>query len=257
MNFTPKPETLLSKKLAGIRNSVRSTGRSDRNQDRSYRDPKPSPMSWIQDGIDHINIWEYGATEIGKVLAHNTTLPFHHHIFGNFNCMEAFWHYISSVEHDDRIRTMRGRSLYEFSKKLTKLQVPNFCAIIIDANWQKIKRYPEIQEALIESTLPFDCYYTQRKAAGIRIRTPYASWLIDGFEEIRRALKEEREPNLTKFRDPSNVTEDIYAQLMTLITSHQTREIHKPVEVVESSKVSALLRQNNEEQVVNETCVVE
>lgn len=235
--YTPQPETLLSKKLAGIRQSVR---RTNNNSQRTFRDPKPSPMSWVQDGVDHINIWEHGETELGKVLAHNTVIPFNHHIFGNFSCIEAFWHYISSQEHDDRIRTMRGRALHTFSRKLSKLHVPNFCAIILDANWQKIKRYPEIQEALIESTLPIDCYYTQRKSAGIRIRVPYASWLIDGFEEIRKALKEGREPDFSRFCDPHEKVETMYEKLLDIITNAQAKNTIR-TEVKPQSKISALL----------------
>ena len=170
------------------------------------RDPSPSPMKWKADGEDHINIWDNAATELGRYLSHNSELPFKHNIFGKFSSMENFWHYILSDERDDRLRSMRGTTLRIFSRKLTPTKITNFRAIISDSNYQRIKSYASLSKEVAKSKLPFDSYYTNEN--GIRIRPSYFKWLIAGFEEIRKALKEEREPNFAFLLD--NPKSEIY-----------------------------------------------
>lgn len=160
------------------------------------KDPSPSPMNWEKDGLDHINIWEQAETPLGKFLSHNNDKSFTHNLFGKFNNMEAFWHYIQSEERDDRIRVMSGRSLKNFSKKLTITKIVNFRAIIMDANWQRIKKHKSVIEELRRSTLPFDCYYVNSQTS-LRIRPTFFKWLIKGFEEIRQAVIEDRDPNFS------------------------------------------------------------
>lgn len=160
------------------------------------KDPSPSPMEWIEDGVDHINILRNGKTSIGDFLAHGAKFPFTHNVFGKFSNMESFWYYIQSTERDDRIRVLTGKHLTSFKNKLTTQRVKNFRAIIMDSNWQKIKQYKEAVASMRDSELPFDCYGIDSNH-GIRIRPIYFKWLLSGFEEIRRALKENREPDFT------------------------------------------------------------
>lgn len=183
----------MSEKLGNLRGSIHTRPRQ------SYRAPYPSADAWIEDGLDHINVYERSNVDLGKALAHGNKLGFNHSIFGSFGNIEAFWHYIQSNERDDRIRQMKGETLKDFAKQLTRSKVTNFRAIIIDANYQRIKQYKELLNAMIESTLPFDCYYYNQ--SDIRQRHQYSIWLIQGFEEIRKALKENREPDLSRFLD--------------------------------------------------------
>lgn len=173
-----------------------------RRQD-DIREPSPSPMRWIADGVDHLNIWDQGEEELGRILAPNTTIPFVHAEFGRFSNMEAFWYYIQSEERDDRIRTMSGQTLKKFSRLLTVTRVTNFKAIIVDANWQRIKNFKVVMQAMKDSSLPFDCYYINRES-GVRVRPIYFKWFTQGMEEIRSALQQEREPNFDFLLDRQN-----------------------------------------------------
>lgn len=177
------------------------------NRSEDFRQPAPSPMKWIGDGEDHINIWEHGETELGCILSPNYDLGLNHSIFGRFANMEAFWHYIQSEERDDRIRSMNGQTLKKFSKMLTNTRVTNFRAIIMDSHYQRIKAYKVLVKSMKESTLPFDCYYINDKS-GIRMRPVYFKWFLRGMEEIRNALKEDREPNFSFLLDRPGT--DIY-----------------------------------------------
>ncbi len=190
----------------------------------------PSLAQYNEDGVDHINIWERGNTEIGKFLAHGSHTPFHHPYFGLFNNIEAFWHYIRSEERDDRIRLMNNLSAKKFSENFNLIKVPNFYAVIMDANWFKIKEYPHKAALLKESTLPLEMYYIYRDN-GVPIRPMFAAWALQGFEEIRKALKEDRDPDFKFLMRP--VVDDIYdALIKKKVVSTPVEETPEVVETI-------------------------
>lgn len=154
-----------------------------------------------KDGIDHINIWEKGSTDLGIALSHMADLPFSHETYGRFRSVEGFWHYIRSVTRDDRTRVMAGFKAKKFGDSLESHRVDNFKEIIMDANWQKINQYPPIVEFLKASTLPLDHYYLYNLDPNIRVRPYSAFWMIAGFEEIRKAIKEDRKPKFDFLKD--------------------------------------------------------
>lgn len=190
-------------------NKFRASVRKDRDNN-SYVDPlklpSRSPMFWKEDGVDHINIGHAAKTEIGKALNHSSMITLNHSKFGKFSSIQSFWHYIQSEERDDRIRTLTGQMLMKFIKNLTTTRVVNFRAIILDANYQRIIQHDRFLNDLKESELPLDCYFVNE--SGVRIRPPYFKWLNIGLEEIRLALKEDREPDFKRFMDRPDV--DIY-----------------------------------------------
>lgn len=197
--FIPRLETQMSDKLSRLLpgHKVKSQQRGD------SRSPMQAPTG--KDGEDHINIWDRATTPMGKLLANRTELKFTHEIFGNFSNVEAFWYYIRSEERDDRIRVMTGEAVRRFAGKLHTVRVPNFKAIIMDTNWQKITQYPDLAQSIKESELPFECYYYYKRNGGVRIRPSFAFWLIKGFDEIRAALKEDRAPNFDFLKDDKKI----------------------------------------------------
>lgn len=187
--------------LAGLRNRIRPNARRESNYN-GIKDPSPSPLDWKGDGEDHINIWRHAETELGRFLALDSELSVNHKYFGRFGSVETFWYYIQSRERDDRIRSMYGKTLKNFIRKLTREQVTNFRAMIGDTMYQRVLQYPPLLKALKDSTLPFDYYYIDnRNEVGIPIRPNFFKWVLSAMEEIRRAVKEEREPNFTLLMD--------------------------------------------------------
>lgn len=197
-----------------------------------------------EDGVDHINIWDHGKTELGKLLALSTPLNFRHSRFNRFNTIEGFWNYIRSVERDDRLRKFVGKPLRLCISNLTFRHVTNFKAIIMDANWQKIKQYPELAEAVKESTLPFDSYFIYRRQDGVPERPQFVYWLIEGFNEIRNALKEDREPNFEflKSRKGTDIFVDFNKPKEDETQQKPKEDTGKPLSVAEESELAALLR---------------
>lgn len=176
-----------------------------------YMLPYRDVMSLIEDGVDHINIWAGATTDLGSVLDHCGPLELDHRIFGYFDNMNSFWHFIQSVERDDRIRNMKPGAAYKFSKMLTVAKVTNFKAIIADSNWQRIKSKPALINLIKHSDLPFDCYRIDRKT-GMRTRPPFFAWLLWSFEEMRTAIKENRKPDFSDLLDVKG--SDIYEFVM-------------------------------------------
>lgn len=185
----------------------------DNNNKRKYSanldfmKPYRDVMTLLEDGVDHINIWSSATTDLGSVLDHAGPLPLNHSVFGYFDTMTAFWYYIQSEERDDRIRGMQPLAAYRFGKMMTSRRVINFRAIIADSNWQRIKSKPLLIKLLEQSDLPFDAYRVNNET-GLRTRPPFFGWLLWSFEEIRKAVKENREPNFSSLLDRRNT--DIY-----------------------------------------------
>ena len=192
-----------------------------------------SPEKWQGDGVDHINIWLQGETDLGQCLSFDSMIPFTHSIFGEFTTFTGFWHYIKTEERDDLLRGKWGRKLDEYAKRLTRRNIPNFQAIILDANWQRIQQHAVLMKAMGESTLPFDIYSINPETHLCK-RAPYYNWFIAGCEETRLALKENRAPDWSAF--VTKQTTDIYEGVRPKPTS--------PVGGVRDNKLLKAIRQN-------------
>lgn len=168
--------------------------------------PFPPPMSWLQDGVDHINIGHGVATELGKTLAIGSNLSVNHSIFGKFCNVESFSYYIQSVERDDRLRRLYGLKLVKAASRLTLIKPVNYNAMVLDTMYQRIFQNKALYTLVKESTLPFEHYYINK--ASIRVRPNHFDWFIRGMEEIRRAIKSDTAPDFFYFKD--NSIKDIY-----------------------------------------------
>lgn len=187
--------------LAGVKTRVQKTEKHvSRENNQNFRIYDVNPNELAADGEDHINISLFGKTELGSALSNEVSIDVTHNIFGRFRSVTGFWYYIKSKERDDRCRRLVGKTIKEFSRKLTLSEVSNFRAIILDTVYQKVKQYPAIEEAMKNSTLRFECYFEDNKT-GLRQRPNYFTWFLDGMEEVRNAVKENREPNLSRFLD--------------------------------------------------------
>ena len=167
------------------------------------------------DGVDHVNVWEYAQTNLGKALNTLADLPFVHDAHGQFKSIEGFWFYIRCIAPDEKLREVKGTPARKYCQKLeadpSKLQrVPNFRRIIADACWQKITAYPVLAEELKSLTIPLDGYFVRNektqvdgveKEVGVRVRVTSSIWVIPALQEIRLALQENRKPDFRFLTD--------------------------------------------------------
>lgn len=157
----------------------------------------PDVIDPHEDGVTYINIYSRGMTPLGRKLSHFPRTPFTHPVFGPFASMEGFWYYMRAQTHlqpagfGDQLRTLVGRDAKFYGRTLPSGWYDDFQEDILAANWQKIIQNPEIADMLVESSLPFKHFYIFGPKRLVII-PPRFEWLMDGFDEIRTALKEGR-----------------------------------------------------------------
>ncbi|BDD79564.1 hypothetical protein [Burkholderia phage FLC9] len=161
----------------------------------------------LEDGVKHINIDTYAKTDLGKMLVHKYPAPFEHPKFGRFRSVEGFWGYIRTGAREDRWRYLSGMPAKRETRNLDKRWIKNFHQIIMEANFHKVNQNEDIKKLMLASTLPFDHYYIFRSEQmkpddpGLPTRPQIASWLCEGFEDIRRLLREGKQPEVPDYED--------------------------------------------------------
>jgi len=138
------------------------------------------------DGIDHINIYSKGQTELGQLLSNFAHVPMNINEHGHFESVEGYWYWLGC--RNDRLRLLYGYKAKELGKTLKQkisLNPEEFKKYIRRAINTKIVNSPTIKKQFICSVLPFDHYYVYdgiAKDAGFK-------WIIEHLENIRGLLK--------------------------------------------------------------------
>lgn len=186
----------LSQKLSSLRSGIKT------QKEHNFSLPAINQNS--VDGVDHINIWERAQTELGLALCHKIDIKFDHPDFGRFKSVEGLWHWLRDKNRDDRHRQSHGPAAKRMAMNNDVIaHVENFKYHIVIANWVKVNSYPALVQMIAESTLPFEMYFQNDKNR-IYVRPASAFWLIPAFEEIRNAIKENRQPDFDYLRDTRN-----------------------------------------------------
>jgi len=108
------------------------------------------------DGVDHINIYSKGKTELGRKLSNWFPLRFTCED-GDFASIEGYWYWLGT--HNVSLRSLSGYQAKEFGKSLPQ----TFKLLEVDFR-TKIKKAINIKllalrSEIIASTLPFAHYY--------------------------------------------------------------------------------------------------
>lgn len=151
------------------------------------------------DGVDHINIHNNAATELGKFLDMNSYSPFVHPDAGNFQSVGGLWHYIQTRPVMEEFRILSGARVRAQAKKMKEdakanpnaprhVSIKGFRTIIADAMWHKVTQNANAVRMMAESTLPFEHYFSQGDL-GIRQYPSEGYWICAAYEEIRRVIK--------------------------------------------------------------------
>lgn len=144
------------------------------------------------DGIDHINIYSKGQTELGRLLSNFAHTPFTMKWLGDFESVEGFWYYMLShpLADAEHLRTLHGFSAKKAGKELPLVVMSEaleeqFRDYIRQAFEAKVYQNEKVYELLRESTLPFTHYYVfngEKKEAGYE-------WQMEFWEELRKEVK--------------------------------------------------------------------
>lgn len=143
-----------------------------------------------RDGIEHINVYSKGATDLGRMLSNFSKFPIRTKD-GNFMSVEGYWYWLS-IEPCVEREQLRG--CYGFWAKKTGEEIleakqalfdKDFEHKILLAIWYKFRRnshliFPEHRE------LPFYHYYNY--GGNVIDVTDKYFWMIDGITKMRDSL---------------------------------------------------------------------
>lgn len=109
------------------------------------------------DGIDHINVYSRGKTQLGRLLSNFAYTPFYHPDHGHFLSVEGWWYWLMTG--DERLRLEHGFRAKQLGKTAkAKRQCPSKDELRL-AYWSKIRANPHILEMLMQCKLPLAHYY--------------------------------------------------------------------------------------------------
>lgn len=198
------------------KNKTRNERQNVRNWNEGYGITLRTLQRLGNDGEDHINVHRDPQTELGYMMSMNHDIQFKHPIFGPFKTVAGMWYWFRTEDHDESFRHMLGGKVFYTAKFKKLIPFPrDFKYYIAQANWEKTKASKKLQDWIVGTNLPFD-YYSYDMEDTIRVRPPEAIWMIAAWEEIRDALRQNREPNFEDFKDPrqpgevEEVVEPIY-----------------------------------------------
>lgn len=145
----------------------------------------------LNDGVDHINIYSRGKTQLGRMLSNFYLLPFSHPVYGIFNTVEGFYYYVSTGFKHENLRTLSGFEAKKFGKSLERAKLEDFENIIRKAIRLKIYQNDSLTVLLKASSLPFAHYYFYGDSEGkYKLFTPKGfEYMVDEIEKVRDELK--------------------------------------------------------------------
>lgn len=145
------------------------------------------------DGVDHINVYSQGATDLGRLLSNFAHTPFEVTGDGAFASVEAYWYWIqcTDVQARERLRHLYG---YRAKQEGRRLRVPDYGRVhdlefrrsIARAIRAKVSQTPGLAGLLAASDLPFAHYYI----FGETVVTPANNgWIMDTIAYYRTKLQ--------------------------------------------------------------------
>lgn len=135
-----------------------------------------------RDGIDHVNIYSKGKTELGRFLSNFAHSPINTED-GSFNSIEGYWYWLSS--RDDKLRQLSGWQAKSYGRSISAkdwFDDEIFKEKIRKAIFIKINNNPTMLKQLQELELPLQHYYVYGDKI---INVPDNNWVIDYLESFK------------------------------------------------------------------------
>lgn len=148
------------------------------------------PFTPDKDGVDHINIYSKGHTQLGQLLSNFALSPFTHEEFGDFKSVEGFWYWLATGMCDDHLRTLYGFKAKDYGRQLQRVEIDDFKIFIKKAIILKIEQNPDIAKLLSKSDLPFTHYYYYGNKDNAKVVLDDKNyWFVEWIEMMRRYVK--------------------------------------------------------------------
>lgn len=140
------------------------------------------------DGIDHINVYSKGKTELGRFLSN-----FQHWWIdtedGAFASIEGYWYWLSTK--DERLRDLAGYEAKKLGRELRGkdwVEDPEFKRKILAAIDEKLSVMPtSVWAAIKDNNLPLAHYYNYK---GKVVEPKEGQWVIEFIQKRLNEIKE-------------------------------------------------------------------
>ncbi len=176
----------------------------------------------LEDGVDHINLWDRGATELGRLLTMEAPI----HVsgpYGEFTNIFQMFVFLTTINHPEIIRTWSDGQLREWVKKRKEMgkeiTFPNIRYICLLAMFDYVKRDDALCQAMLHnSNVDFACYTENRNG-----RFHRRQWWLEGICIIRDIIagkidQTEGDKHLSRFLDQEEIfPELIYTESAPLL----------------------------------------
>ena len=147
------------------------------------RDLKPE-----NDGVNHINVYSQGKTELGRLLSNFAHTPIMTED-GSFLSLEGYWYWLStSHPSKEKLRNVFGheaKELGDFLSKGYQTRHPRFKEKILADLRVKITTNERLKELLLENKLPLAHYYAYGNQI---VFTSGFNWFLEEIEAIQVEL---------------------------------------------------------------------
>lgn len=151
------------------------------------------------DGVNHINIYTQGKTELGRMLSNLYDCVFTVPGYGTFNSVEGFWYYYLTGCKHEALKGMGGFAAKNYGRKFHYDRIDDETfgpqgeeqEVILEAIRCKLRQNRKILKLLEESELPFAHYYVPKgKEHSSCYSISKFQWQVEEFERLRKLLKE-------------------------------------------------------------------
>lgn len=141
------------------------------------------------DGIDHINIYSKGKTEIGRLLTNFAHTSFIYNDL-KFESVEAAWYFFGTGQIHHFLRNLHGAKAKIEGRKFPKINLDNFNEIILECIRCKFRQNRSLLLQLANTDLPLAHYYFYGSEDNPKIYyLPQYQWIVDEIDRIRSLTK--------------------------------------------------------------------
>lgn len=143
------------------------------------------------DGVEHINIYSKGKTELGRLLTNFAHTPFVHSEYGHFESVEGFWYWLRNGKQHEELRTMYGFKAKEYGKQFESIGCATFQEDVKEAIRCKLRQNRNILKMLVNSSLPLEHYYWYGHIENPKVyNLPQYKWITEEIERIRTVCQD-------------------------------------------------------------------
>ena len=135
-----------------------------------------------KDGIDHINVYSQGKTQLGQLLSNFADTPFDLEGKGHFRTVEGFWYW--TMTGFEEFRELPGWQCKTLGNKCRTFRAHPTESELLEAYRAKLSQNSYIGQMLLENSLPLAHYYVY---SGKVVEPKEWQWTA----QIRALLKEE------------------------------------------------------------------